>query len=498
MAFVWAEDGGIHPDLYYLEWRQNNARHMRIQFCGAARQVTGSAHLISLDDGFRILLDCGLFQGYGDDVEENNRNWYFNPRDVDCVILSHAHIDHSGRLPKLVRDGFGGPIHSTHATRSLCSIMLLDSAYIQEKDAEYHNKRQRRKYGKDARLQEPLYVKGDVKETMRRFAGYPYDRWFSIHERVDVLFRDAGHILGSATVTLRIRENGKTTFLGFTGDVGRPERPILRDPAPMPELDYLICESTYGDREHSSAPEDREQLLKIVKETCVEGKGKLLIPAFSVGRTQEIVYMLDKLETEGRLPKMPVFVDSPLAVNATMIFGAHPECFDDDLNEYMLIDHNPFGFNNLHYVRHASESKQLNDFKEPCIIISAAGMMNAGRIRHHTFNNIEKKNTTLLIVGYCAPETPCGRIREGIDRLRIFGQEKKVKARVEIMDSFSAHADRRELLDFVNNQQPHLRQMFLVHGDYDRQQALGELLRQNGFPEVEMPYMGQQFVLEKD
>ncbi len=465
---------------------------MKIKFCGAAREVTGSAHLITLDDGFQILLDCGMYQGSSKEMATFNQEWLFNPADIDCLVLSHAHIDHSGRIPKLVKDGFNGTIHATHATRSLCSIMLLDSAIIQERDAEYFNRRQqKRSPSKRAELREPLYTSKDIPATLNLFASYGYNRWIPIHENVEVIFRDAGHILGSASVTLRIRENGQTRMFGFSGDVGRPHRPILRDPQPMPELDYLICESTYGDREHDSPPAETGRLLKIIEDTCIGRRGKLIIPAFSVGRTQEIVYLLDQLETDGKLPKIPVYVDSPLAVNATMIFGAHPECFDNELNEYMLIDDNPFGFNNLTYVRTVDMSKRLNESKEPCIIISSAGMMNAGRIVHHTFHNIDNPRNTFLIVGYCSPGTPCGQLRNGSEYLRLFGEDKPVKAHVEVMDSFSAHADRTELLDFVKNQKGKVREIFLVHGTIDRQEAFKKSLEAAGFPRVGIPVLGE-------
>jgi metallo-beta-lactamase family protein len=303
---------------------------MKIKFCGAAREVTGSAHLITLDDGYKILLDCGLYQGGGDDDGQSidghpgeqinplrhfNDKWLFNPEDINCVVLSHAHIDHTGRVPKLVTDGFRGKIYATHATRDLCAIMLLDSAKIQEGDADRHN---RHLHGRDE-PEEPLYTMEDVRQTMRQFVGYNYEQWFHVHPNVRVMFRDMGHILGSASVTLEIIENGKKTMFGFTGDIGRPHRPILGDPLQMPELDYLICESTYGDRDHETAPQELDQFIQVIRHTCVEKKGKVIIPAFSVGRTQEIVYMLDKLQNDGRLPWVPVYVDSPLAMNATEV-----------------------------------------------------------------------------------------------------------------------------------------------------------------------------------
>lgn len=466
-----------------------------MKFCGAAREVTGSAHLLTLDNGYKILLDCGLYQGRDEEMEHFNREWLFDPAEIDCLVLSHAHIDHCGRIPKLVKDGFTGTIHSTHATRSLCSILLLDSAKIQERDAEYYNKRKRRKEGPGATMKEPLYTADDVHDSMELFNSYAYNKWFPVHPEVEVLFRDAGHILGSATVTLRIRENGKTIHLGFSGDIGRPARPILRDPQPMPDLDYLICESTYGDKEHEGAPEELDKLLKVIEDTCVKNQGKLIIPAFSVGRTQELVYMLDQLETDGRLPQIPVYVDSPLSVNATMIFGAHPECFDAELAEYMLIDPNPFGFNSLKYIKRVEDSKALNHSEEACIIISSAGMINAGRVKHHVFNNIDHAKNTILIVGYCAPGTPGGYLREGVEHLRLFGEWKPVRAQVVVMDSFSAHADRLELLDFVRPQKQNLKKLFLVHGTLEKQEAFRDLLQRYGFEQIEIPKLGQEYAL---
>ena len=467
---------------------------MKIQFCGAAREVTGSAHLITLEDGFKILLDCGLYQGSSDDMLEFNEHWYFSPSEIGCLILSHAHIDHSGRIPKLVGDGFQGDIHCTHATRDLCSIMLLDSAKIQEMDVKYYNKRQLKRGHKD-RLKEPLYTTRDVEMAWNLFDSHGYGRWFRVHDSVEALFQDAGHILGSANVTLRIQEKGRTILFGFTGDVGRPNRPILRDPVPLPEVDYLICESTYGDRDHEAAPNELERFLKIILHTCIEKQGKLIIPAFSVGRTQEIVYVLDQLESAGRLPDIPVYVDSPLAVNATTVFGSHPECFDNDLNEYLLLDDDPFGFNSLAYVRNVEISKKLNYSGEPSIIISSSGMMNAGRVKHHLFHNIENARNTFLIVGYCAPGTPGGALRDGAKQLRIFGEEKIVKAEIEVMDSFSAHADRHELADHISNQKDSIRKLFLVHGTLDRQEAFRIFLQERGFHGVEIPELGQEFEL---
>ena len=469
---------------------------MKIKFCGAARQVTGSSHLITLSNGMNILLDCGLFQGKGRKVWDDNNTWHFDPKDIDVLVLSHAHIDHTGRVPQLVKDGFNGTIYCTHATRSLCAIMLLDSAKIQERDVEYYNKKlakKRRKNGKKPRV--PLYTSEDVLPTMKLYMGCAYDKWVHIAPEVNLLFKDMGHILGSASVTLEIKEDGVTKRIGFTGDIGRPERPILRDPEQMPEVDYLITESTYGDKEHELSPEQANMFLNILKETCIEKKGKLIIPAFSVGRTQEIVYMMDKLESSGLLPKIPVYVDSPLAVNATQVFGAHPECYDDNLNEYLLMDENPFGFNGLNYIRTVQQSKNLNESKKPMVIISSAGMMNAGRIRHHLYNNIENPTSTFLIVGYCSPNTAGGMLRAGVEELKIFGDVKKVRAEIKVMDSFSAHGDREEMLSYIKNQSG-AKKVFLVHGEYETQKAFKSFLNEKGFKDIEIPDAGQSFTLD--
>lgn len=463
---------------------------MKLKFCGAAREVTGSSHLITLDDGFQILLDCGLYQGGDEKMENFNHRWLADPRKVDCLILSHAHIDHSGRIPKFVADGFRGKIYCTHATRDLSNLLLMDSAKIQEGDAEYHNKK---KHFDDPK-REPLYTLTEAQQAMRQFVGFNYEQWFTPHPDVRATFRDAGHILGSASVSLEIRRADGSIFkIGFTGDIGRPNRPILGDPLPMLPADVVICESTYGDREHESAPDEIEHFVKVIHETCVERRGKVIIPAFSVGRTQEIVYILDKLKNAGRLPDVPVFVDSPLSVNATEVFVNHPECFDPELHRYMLEDDNPFGFNNLFYIRSVEGSKKLNTSRKPCIIISASGMMNAGRIRHHLLNNIENPRNTFLIVGYCSPDTPGGELRAGAKHLRILGQNKQVLARVEVMDSFSAHGDRSEMSDFLKNQIGKTRQVFLTHGTLDRQEKWRDHLLELGFSNVEIPELGQEF-----
>ncbi len=475
---------------------------MKLAFHGAAREVTGSCHLITLDNGYNILLDCGLYQGRDEEMDDFNATWGFDPADIDVMILSHAHIDHSGRIPKLVKDGFTGCIHTTHATFSLCSIMLRDSAMIQERDAEYHNKKERRKAKKKKgkkykmKLREPLYTMEDAARAMNQFVGHGYDRRTVINDQITVIFRDAGHILGSASVILEIQEGGKTTTIGFTGDVGRPNRPILRDPVPLPEVDWIITESTYGNKIHQEKPDEIDRFLSILKNTCLEKKGKLIIPAFSVGRTQEIVYMMDRLEHDGKLPHLPVYVDSPLAVNATQIFGGHPECFDSDLHQYMLVDDNPFGWNQLNYIKRVEDSKRLNHSKEPCVIISSSGMMNAGRVKHHLYNNIQEEKNTFLIAGYCSPETPGGKLRAGHKELKVFGEMLEVRAEIEVMDSFSAHADQQELLQHLKPHAASAKNIFLVHGEYDKQQALKSEMQDTGFERIHIPELRESVVLE--
>lgn len=469
---------------------------MKVKFCGAARTVTGSSHLITTDSGLKVLLDCGLYQGHEEGMEDFNSKWSFEPAEIDVLVLSHAHIDHAGRIPKLVKDGFRGDIYSTSATRDLCAIMLLDSAMIQERDAEFKNKRNASHKNREEAI--PLYSIEDAAKAMDQFVSIGYNRWFQINNEIAVLFKDSGHILGSASVTLKIERTDRTfTYVGFSGDIGRPQRPILRDPQTMPDLDYLLCESTYGGQVHERDSSDLDELLSIIKTTCVENRGNLIIPAFSVGRTQEIVFMLDQLETQGKLPKIKVFVDSPLAINATDIFIMHPECFDEQLTSYMLMDPNPFGFNGLTYVRSVDDSKAINEYKAPCIIVSASGMMNAGRIKHHLVNNLSNANNTLLIVGYCADGTLGAALRNGVDPVRIFGQEINVNATIKIMDSFSAHGDEKEMLAFLNPlNREKLKKVFLVHGETEKLAMFKDALLQHDFRKVEIPGLGQEYNLE--
>ncbi len=462
---------------------------MTLTFWGAAQTVTGSLHFLELDDGTKLFLDCGLYQGRRSQARELNADWPCDPSAVDAVLLSHAHIDHAGLLPKLWRDGFRGTVYATHATRDLCAIMLRDSAYIQEKDADFFNRKIRKKGQEKV---EPLYEQADADGALSCFHGVPYDSEFKVPGGVSVTYRDAGHILGSASMTLDL-PGGKR--LGFTGDLGNPGRPILRDPQPLPAVDWLICESTYGGKTHEPVDQAKARLAEIVSETAAAG-GRVVIPAFAVGRTQELVHNLDQLWNEDAIPHIPVFVDSPLAVNATAVFQTHPECYDDDLLEYMLSDPNPFGFDRLEYVREASRSKELNGLETPFVVISASGMCEAGRILHHLRNTVESSKNTVLIVGYQAEHTLGRRIVERREEVKIFGKPHALNARVEVMNTFSAHADEPGLVDFVGALDPdRLQTVYLVHGDPPRQAALADAFRQSGVRNVEAPERGQAVTL---
>ncbi len=464
---------------------------MQIQFFGAARTVTGSKHLLTTVDGKKILLDCGLFQGKGSETDDLNRNFGFEPTSIDYLILSHAHIDHSGNIPRLVKEGFSGKIICTPATNDLCKIMLLDSAHIQENDIKYINKR-RIKRGEEAL--KPLYSVSDVQKALDLFESVEYNQTYQVFDGFNVTFTDSGHILGSAAVNIEFVENDKIKKLCFTGDIGRYNGSILKDPQPFTQADYIISESTYGDRLHSDKALSEKQLFDVVYHTCITKKGKLIIPAFSVGRTQEIVFALDAMENKKMLPKIKVYVDSPLSVNATNIMKAHPECFNEDILNYMKKDSNPFGFGNLIYIQDVQDSKMLNELDEPCIIISASGMVEAGRIKHHVANNIANPNNTILIVGYAEPNSLGGKLRNGDKHVRIFGEDYEVKADIRIMDSYSAHGDYKEMIQYLSCQNAkEVKKLFLVHGEYETQIAYKEKLEEVGFKKIEIPAQGSAF-----
>jgi metallo-beta-lactamase family protein len=463
---------------------------MEIQFLGAAQTVTGSQHLISVN-GSRILLECGLFQGKRRQSFERNRSLPFDAASVDALILSHAHIDHSGNIPNLVRSGFQGSIHCTFATRDLCSAMLQDSAYIQEHDVAYVNKKRARRGQPPV---EPIYTHADAIASLEHFVSVGYARPALVAPGVWCTFLDAGHILGSAIVLLEVEEGQQRTRLLFSGDLGRHDMPILRDPTPAPLADVLIIESTYGDMVHPPHEEAEQRLLDLIGATSTRG-GKVVIPAFTVGRTQEIVYSLHRLASAHRLPDVPIYVDSPLAVNVTEIFRLHPECYDEELREFLAQDRHPdpFGFDRLRYIRNVEDSKALNVLEGPAVIISASGMCEAGRIQHHLKHNIGDPRNAVLIVSWQAPHTLGRRLVERQPVVKIFGQEYPVRARVETINGYSAHADRDGLLDWVKPIAQNLRQAFIVHGDPGPATALADGLRRLGVRDVAVPEQGDAF-----
>jgi metallo-beta-lactamase family protein len=466
---------------------------MKIQFLGAARTVTGSMHLLTVN-GSRILLDCGLFQGRRQESFERNRNLPFDAATIDTLILSHAHIDHSGNIPSLVKHGFRGNIFTTPASRDLCSAMLRDAGHIQEQDAEYVNKKRARKGQPPI---EPLYTVEDATASLGYFIGVGYQRSLPVAPGVTLTFYDAGHILGSAIPVLDIEADGKKTRLAFSGDLGRKGMPILRDPSVPEGVEVLIIESTYGDRFHDPIETTREELRDVIVATYRRG-GKVIIPAFSVGRTQELVYALHRLMVARDLPDLPIFVDSPLSVNVTEIFRLHPECYDQELTQFMAANNrrDPFGFRRLRYIRSVDESKELNFLREPAIIISASGMCEAGRILHHLKNNVEDPRNTVLIVGWQAPHTLGRRLVERRPVVKIFGEEYALEARVKTINGFSAHADRGELLDFVQGLGPgKLRTAFVVHGEESSCLAAADGFRNLGVQRTFVPHQGEEFEL---
>jgi metallo-beta-lactamase family protein len=465
---------------------------MKIQFLGAAREVTGSKHLLTTESGKKILLDCGVYQGKGIETEELNRKLGFDPQKIDHLILTHAHIDHSGLIPYIYKLGFRGSIICTHATRDLCSIMLADSGQIHEHDTHTFNKKRRFK-GLDPI--EPLYTKADALEAIKLIIGVPYDRKFYINEQIKVKFTNTGHMLGSAVANIEINENGIAKRIAYTGDIGRTKNRIIKSPEIFPQADIVITESTYGDRLHIDHGQAEEELLTVVNDTCVTKKGKLIIPSFAVGRTQEIVYALNKFYNEGRLPKVDIYVDSPLSVNATTIFRLHPECFNKEVLDVIDKDSDPFGFNNLFYIQQKEDSKKLNSIKKPCVIISSSGMMEAGRVKHHLANNISDPKNTVLAVGYCSPNTLGARILRGDKQVSIHGIVYEVNADIKRIEAYSGHADYNEMIQFLSCQDKHkLQQIILVHGEYNTQLEYKKHLENAGFSNITIPAVNDTIV----
>ena len=458
---------------------------MKIAFHGAARCVTGSKHLITLRNGKKLLLDCGMFQGMGIETNALNRYFGFDPMTIDAMILSHSHIDHCGLIPKLTKEGYKGTIFCTPATKELTGVLLEDSAEIQEDDIKYENKR-RAAAGQPYLT--PLYTVDDAKKAQDHFATAEYNQWFNVMEDVQAMFTDAGHIIGSTCVHVRIKEDGIERRLSFSGDVGRYRDVILKSPENFPQAEFILLESTYGNSLHDEHLTTPDQLLHWVEKACIQKGGKLIMPAFSVGRTQEILYALNQLEVENRLPDLDYFVDSPLSIQATEIVKKYPQYFNKRIQQVLLTDSDPFNFKGLKYIKTVEQSKLLNFRNEPCVIISASGMADAGRVKHHISNNIENSRNTILITGYCEPHSLGGRLMSGAKRVGIFGVEHEVNAEVASIRSMSAHGDYEDLSQWLSCQDPkQVKKLFLVHGDYNVQQDFKSRLVRKGFDDIEIP-----------
>lgn len=478
MVYYHGELAGLNIDRFF----------MHITFWGAAREVTGSKHLLEIQ-GKKVLLDCGMFQGRRQEAEEKNRNLPFKGSSIDAVILSHAHMDHCGSLPTLYKSGFRGTIYATRATCDVTRVMLEDGADIQISDARYINK-----YKPESEHIEPIYTHEDVQGILRLLKPIEYNQHFSPYEGMEVTFLEAGHILGSAQVHLRLKENGKEVQLGFTGDLGRKGLPILRDPAFFDSLDYLISESTYGNRFHEPLDQVEARVQDVVL-SAVANKGKIIVPAFALGRVQGLVYILHKLTDAGRIPRIPMYVDSPMATELTDIFAANQEFFDDEITDFFAHEDNPFSFRNLRYTADIEDSKKLNQMHGPMIIISTSGMAEVGRIRHHLKHAVEDDRNVIMVVGFMAQNTLGRKIVEHESPLIIFDRPYKLKARVEVVNTFSAHAGQKELLDHIAPIRD-MKKIFLVHGEESAQDVMKEkITHMKPHLQVETPEMGQQFEL---
>jgi metallo-beta-lactamase family protein len=464
---------------------------MKLSFHGAARTVTGTKHLLTLDNENKYLLDCGMFQGMGAVTESLNSEFGFDPKEISCLFLSHAHIDHSGLIPKLVKEGFAGKIYSTQATKDLAEILMYDSAEIQVYESENINKKT-----VSAADCEPLYTVEDVVAAMALFEPIIYNEWVKADEYVELMFSNAGHLIGSAAINLKVTENDKITAITFSGDVGRYRSALLQSPAEFPQADYVILESTYGDKMHDIAFSTIENLEKWIKRVCIQKGGKLIIPAFSVGRTQEILYSLNQLELEHRLPELNYFVDSPLSTKATEVIKSYKDDYNERLQNILKIDEDPFHFKGLKYVETVEESRQLVNYKEPCVIISSSGTADAGRVKHHIFSAIDGEANAVLMSGYCQTSSLGGQLLNGARKVEIFGDPREVLAEVGQIKSLSAHGDTDDLCRFIGCQDTEkVKGVFLVHGEYLVQQELSARLNRKGFEKVEMPSMHQEFVL---
>lgn len=462
---------------------------------GAAEEVTGSKHVLEVD-GRSYLIDCGAFQGKRAEADRKNREFGIDTDRIESVVLTHGHFDHCGLLPLLPKRGYKGTIYTTPATRDIASLVMMDSARIQARDAEYLGK-QAVKKGEQFSWQ-PLYTEQDAIAATSQMVSVSYERPLWIGDGVQLEFYEAGHILGSAMAVIKIKQNGSERIIAYTGDLGRKGKPIIRDPATnLPAPDYLVLESTYGDRRHDSTEDAMKRLAEVVRR-AVKTKGRILIPSFAIERTQELVYYFHMLADRGEIPEIPIYVDSPMATNATTIFQVHPECYDEETHEAFIKHHkNPFGFNALHFTTSVDESKALNDMDGPLVIISADGMCEAGRIQHHLIHSIGDPNTTILIVGYMAENTLGRRIRDKENEVKIHGEWFKRRAQVEAIDAFSAHADYQETIDWLKEiDTSRLKKIFLVHGEKDAQKVFSQHLAENGFTNTEIVRYGATYDLE--
>jgi metallo-beta-lactamase family protein len=458
---------------------------MKIAFHGAARTVTGSKHLLTLKNGKKVLLDCGMFQGMGKETDMLNREFGFDSREVDVMVLSHAHIDHSGLIPKLVAEGFEGVIFCTPATKDLTTVLLKDSAEIQEDDIKYKNKR---RAAEGLPYLKPLYTAEDAERAVEHLTEKNYGEWFDVIDGVQAMYTDAGHIIGSACVHLKVNENGKETKLTFSGDIGRYRDAILKSPETFPQADYIVMESTYGNSLHDNNVTTPDMLLRWIEKACLQKKGKLIMPTFSVGRTQEILYALNQLELENRLPDLDYYVDSPLSVEATEVVKRYPQYFNKTIQKIMQSDNDPFGFKGLKFVKTVEQSKLLNFQNGPMVIISASGMADAGRVKHHVSNNIENSRNTILMTGYCEPRSLGGRLMNGDKEVSIFGVVHEVHAEIGSIRSMSAHGDYEDMSQWLACQDSkQVKKIFLVHGEYEVQQNFKQRLLKKGFADIDIP-----------
>lgn len=465
---------------------------MRITFCGAAQTVTGSSYYVETKTT-RFLIDCGMFQGTREEREKNRHDFFYNPAELDFMLLTHAHIDHSGLIPRLCQNGFHGQIFATKATVDLCGIMLPDSGHIQEMEAEWRN-RKRARVGEP--LEEPLYTAAEAMASLKYFSPVNYDEVQTIAPGIEARFVDAGHILGSASIELWIREDNKTTKVVFSGDIGQTNQPIIEDPSAIQDADVILVESTYGTRLHEEKEARVERLKEIIRQSVAKG-GNLVIPAFAVERTQDLLYYINRLQTEKQIPVFPIYIDSPMAVSATEIFSRHPECFDEETWHLFKNGHSPFELPNLHFVRTTEESKSLNERAKGSIIISASGMCESGRILHHLKHNLWRPESHVLFVGYQAAGTLGRRLLDGAKSVKLFGEEVTVQAKIHNIEGFSAHADQSGLLNWLSHFKAQPKQLFLIHGEEESMNEWASVVSEKTGVKPMVPAWGESYDISK-